>query len=40
MVDTQWPKQGEASFSGWLDALDDEGGFTKRWLYLHERCLR
>lgn len=40
MVDTQWPKQAEESFSGWLDLLDDEGGFSKRWLYLKKRCLR
>lgn len=40
MVDTGWPKQPEKSFSGWLDSLDDEGSFSKRWLYLHERCLR
>jgi hypothetical protein len=40
MVDTNWPKQAEAEFSGWLDYLDDEGGFSKRWLHLRDRCLR
>ena len=24
MVDSQWPKQPEEAFSGWLDQLDDE----------------
>ena len=40
MVDVNWPKQGEEEFTGWMDHLDDEGTFSKRWLRVADGCLR
>eukprot|EP01048_Picozoa_sp_COSAG05_P019445 COSAG05_NODE_3047_length_2386_cov_12.635010_1_plen_306_part_00 len=38
-IDVDWSMRPESTFSGWLDQLQPDGTFNKRWLRLDNGCL-
>ena len=36
---SDWTSIGENEFCGWLEKMDEAGGFSKRWFVLHGGCL-